>query len=153
MREIKKIILHCTDSKWGDVKAIDAWHRQRGWDGIGYHYVILNAYPAYTSIKEKEPVPENDGLIIEGRPLWKVGAHCRGHNYDSVGIAVVGVDTFSKAQLYSAAKLVKLMMKQFGLGVDNVYGHYEFNSYKSCPNINMNWFRSFLRGDDLRQNS
>ncbi len=153
MREIKKIILHCTDSKWGDVKAIDAWHRQRGWDGIGYHYVILNTYPTYASIKEKEPVPENDGLIVEGRPLWKIGAHCRGHNYDSVGIALVGVDTFSKAQLYSAAKLVKLMMKQFGIGIDNVYGHYEFNSYKSCPNINMDWFRSFLRGDDLRKNS
>ena len=42
MREIKKIIIHCSDSEFGDAALIDKWHKERGWTGIGYHYVILN---------------------------------------------------------------------------------------------------------------
>jgi len=144
MREIRKIILHCTDSTWGNLEEIDKWHRQRGWDGIGYHYLILNSYETYSNFKERVMKPENDGLIVEGRPVWQQGAHCRGHNLDSIGVALVGIDIFSKAQVYSAVKLIKLLMKQFNVKISNVYGHYEFNSYKSCPNINMNWFRGLF---------
>jgi len=34
MREVKKIILHCSDSEWGDAAEIDKWHKARGWQGI-----------------------------------------------------------------------------------------------------------------------
>ena len=43
MREIDKIIVHCSATPEGrDVSAatIDDWHKQRGWSGIGYHYVV-----------------------------------------------------------------------------------------------------------------
>ena len=42
MREISKIILHCSDSEWGSASVIDQWHKERGWTEIGYHYVITN---------------------------------------------------------------------------------------------------------------
>ncbi|APF20384.1 N-acetylmuramoyl-L-alanine amidase family 2 [Caldithrix abyssi DSM 13497] len=144
MRPIRKIIIHCTDSEWGNVQAIDAWHKQRGWDGIGYHFLIGNVYPEYQNIKNLHPVPEHDGLILEGRPIEKMGAHCRGHNYDSIGVALVGVKTFSKAQLYSLINLLKLLMKQFQIDVDQIYGHYEFDPLKSCPNIDVEWFKKML---------
>ena len=146
MREIQKIIVHCTDSAWCNVQIIDRWHKERGWDGIGYHYLILNSYPDYRSLKARRPSPESDGLIEEGRPLEKIGAHCRGHNLDSIGIALVGVNTFSKAQIYSLQKLIKLLLRQFNLSINNVYGHYEFNSIKSCPNLDMDWFREWMNG-------
>jgi hypothetical protein len=37
MRAIKQIIIHCSDSEFGNVIQIDRWHRERGWKGIGYH--------------------------------------------------------------------------------------------------------------------
>ena len=42
VREIKKVIIHCSDSDFGTASVIDGWHKERGWDGIGYHYVITN---------------------------------------------------------------------------------------------------------------
>ena len=43
MRKIDKIIVHCADTPEGrDVRAeeIRHWHKAKGWDDIGYHYVI-----------------------------------------------------------------------------------------------------------------
>jgi len=43
MRTIKEIIVHCTATEEGKpftVADIDAWHREKGWRCIGYHYVV-----------------------------------------------------------------------------------------------------------------
>ena len=43
MRKIDSIIIHCSATRAGlDFTAadIDRWHRERGFNGIGYHYVI-----------------------------------------------------------------------------------------------------------------
>ncbi len=43
MRKIDSIIIHCSATKAGQdftVMDIDGWHRKRGFNGIGYHYVI-----------------------------------------------------------------------------------------------------------------
>ena len=55
------IILHCSATREGqDVKAADIkhWHKDRGFDDIGYHYVI-----------------DLDGTIEKGRDEALVGAH------------------------------------------------------------------------------
>ena len=75
-RNIKKIIIHCTGTKKGDRisrEQIKKWHLERGFEEIGYHYII-----------------EIDGNVQIGRPLHLVGAHCYGQNDDSIGIAYVG---------------------------------------------------------------
>ena len=50
---------------------IHQWHLDRGWSGIGYHYVI-----------------RRDGRLQRGRPLDRNGAHsgAYGHNRRSIGI-------------------------------------------------------------------
>jgi hypothetical protein len=83
MRPLNKIIIHCTATRpnWWigkspqqKVNEIRRWHvEDRGWADIGYHYLI-----------------DRDGTVIEGRPLSKVGAHAKGHNTGSVGIALFG---------------------------------------------------------------
>jgi N-acetylmuramoyl-L-alanine amidase len=77
MRDLKRIILHCTatpEGKHFDVDTIRRWHvKDRGWKDIGYHYVIYL-----------------DGSVHEGRPVDQVGAHTSGHNKDSIGIVYVG---------------------------------------------------------------
>ena len=141
MRNIKKIIIHCSDSDFGDAALIDKWHKERGWEGIGYHYVIMNSYRSKDNYKK-----EDDGLIEFGRPVEKVGAHCKGENADSVGICLIGRHTFTAEQLLvSLPKLVNDLTVSFGLVPGNVHGHYEFEPAKTCPNISMEVLRNFLR--------
>ena len=78
MRKITEIIIHCsatTEGKDFTVEDIDRWHRQRGFNGIGYHFVIYR-----------------DGSIHAGRSKRQIGAHCKGHNTISLGICYIGVD-------------------------------------------------------------
>ena len=70
------IAVHCTATKPSqDVgfKEIDAMHRNRGFDSCGYHFII-----------------KRDGSIDLGRPLDDVGAHIKGFNSVSVGVALAG---------------------------------------------------------------
>lgn len=125
MRDIKKIIIHCTATPRGrevTVSDIDRWHRARGWAGIGYHYVI---YP--------------NGAIHPGRPEHKAGAHCAGHNASSIGIVYVGgletdgvtpADTRTEAQRSSIRTLVSGLRSRFPGAT--IHGHNEFAA-KACP--------------------
>lgn len=76
MRRINDIILHCSATPEGkdfSVQDIDRWHREKGWDGIGYHYVVYR-----------------DGSVHVGRSIDKAGAHCVGHNAHSIGVCYIG---------------------------------------------------------------
>ena len=76
MRKIDKIIIHCTATPEGrhhDVEDVRRWHLARGFNDIGYHYLI-----------------HLDGFIDLGRPITKTGAHCAYQNTGSIGLAYVG---------------------------------------------------------------
>jgi len=128
MRQINKIIVHCSDSDFGDAEEIDRWHKERGWRCIGYHYVILNGCR-----KKGEYVPQDDGIIEKGRPVEEVGAHCRGQNHDSIGICVIGRHHFSVKQLKKLVGLILDLRQQFGN--IPIFGHRDFNPHKTCPNF------------------
>jgi len=135
VRELKRIILHCTATREGeqlDVSRIDKWHRDRGWSEIGYHYVLYA-----------------DGTIATGRDIRKKGAHVKGHNHDSVGVAYVGgldnnlvpQDTMTMQQEMAFLHLVNSLRVVFG---DlSVHGHNEFSS-KACPSFNVQEKYKFL---------
>lgn len=127
MRAIKKIIVHCADTPEGrDDRAADIkrWHtEERGWSDIGYHYVV-----------------DLDGTIEPGRPVEKAGAHCTGHNADSIGVCYIGgcdksmkpKDTRTDAQKASLVLLLKYLVAKYP-GV-TIYGHRDFAN-KSCPSF------------------
>ena len=71
MRKINKIIIHHSASPLiTTVDDIRDWHvHNNGWSDIGYHYIILG-----------------DGSIEDGRPITKIGAHCKGKNRYSIGV-------------------------------------------------------------------
>ena len=143
MRDIDKIILHCSDSKFGSVELIDKWHKERKppFDCIGYHYVIMNG--CLTTAHKYDP--SYDGLIGAGRDLGKAGAHCRGENKNSVGICFIGVDKFTDAQMDIAVVLVRALCEDNDIDYDHVYGHNEFNKGKTCPNFDVEEFRERLK--------
>jgi N-acetylmuramoyl-L-alanine amidase len=131
MREIKKIILHCTATREGrdySADTIREWHMSepRMWSDIGYHFVIRN---------------DENGTIERGRPVEKKGAHTLGENSDSIGIVYVGgvdkdlkaKDTMTACQEESFLKLVESLRIVFG---DlPVFGHNDFTDKKECPSF------------------
>jgi hypothetical protein len=156
MRTITEIVLHCSDSGWGDALEINRWHHARGfsWPGyllagdhsacersIGYHFAILGP----------RQFPDADGscLVLDGqiqpgRPLESIGAHAVGHNTSSVGICLVGRDEFSDAQLSALHRLVTYLCGSLGVSTLKVIGHYECEPAKSCPNLPMGMIRDWL---------
>ena len=141
---IIKIIIHRSESNWGSAKVIDGWHKKNGWSGIGYHYVVGNSFPTSTSWTQRKPIFDNDGEIEVGRKFGTMGAHCKGHNSDSVGICLIGMRTFSTRQFHSVIHLVKKIRESYP-DVE-VFGHYELSDNKpNCPSINMDYLRELLK--------
>ncbi len=90
------IILHHTEVETPHtVNDIHRWHQKKGYAGIGYHYFI-----------------RKDGEIYEGRPIETVGAHTKGYNGESVGIAYEGdfnKQTMSERQEDAGVMLIALL--------------------------------------------
>jgi len=147
MRNINWIIIHCSDSEWGDFYAIDKWHKDRGWKGCGYHYVIGNGYQTYEDYKNKRRM--DSGFLQKGRADSEIGAHVLGMNSDSIGIVLIGRYDFTKNQFSVLANLCCNLMDTYGLPVENILGHYECPTGKSqgktCPNFEMKFFRIRLK--------
>ena len=59
-------------------------HMNFGWDGIGYHKIILR-----------------DGTIENGRPEYWMGAHVKGKNNKSLGVCLIGRNQFTNRQFNS----------------------------------------------------
>ncbi|MCH5246018.1 MAG: N-acetylmuramoyl-L-alanine amidase [Muribaculaceae bacterium] len=129
MRKIDKIIVHCSATPEGrdyTAKDIDSWHRARGFNGIGYHWVVYR-----------------DGRVVKGRSESQAGAHCKGYNARSIGICYIGgvasdgktpKDTRTAAQREALQILIKeLLIKYPGA---TIHGHNEFAA-KACPSFDV----------------
>ena len=128
MRELNRIMLHCSATKEGkdySVETIRDWHvKGRGWSDIGYHWVI-----------------RLDGSIEVGRPLEKSGAHTKGHNKDSVGVCYIGgcdadgkpKDTMNPEQEKAWRMIVLSLRTLYGNHI-TIHGHNEFAN-KACPSF------------------
>jgi len=140
MRDINKLVIHCSASNFGSVDRVREWHVDgNGWSDIGYHYVVCNGYENKSDIFEDNVM---NGEVQIGRPLGIVGAHVRGHNTGSIGICMIGIDEFTEEQFVGLGQLVIGLIEQFGLSVDDVYGHRDFDTHKTCPNFDVKLFIS-----------
>ena len=124
---INRVILHCSTTNEGtDVTAamIRAWHKDRGWSDIGYHYIV-----------------RLDGTVESGRPINKRGSHVRGHNKDSIGICYVGgldsnghaKNTMTAQQRRSIETLCRSLCTALNKPL-TLHGHSEFTR-KDCPSF------------------
>lgn len=114
----------------GDLESIHQQHLRQGWAGIGYHYYI-----------------RKDGQIYGGRPQWAIGAHCTGHNSNSLGICLEGnfeKEKPSEEQLNSLKWLIEYLRKLFP--IREVKGHRDYNP-TACPGKYLyNWLSSQTPG-------
>lgn len=126
-RNIKELIVHCSGTPEGKDYSVDTirqWHLQRGFSDIGYHYVIYR-----------------DGSIHIGRDESIIGAHCTGHNTNSIGVCYIGgcasdgktpKDTRTTEQKQSLVKLLKELKTKYPQA--SIHGHRDFAN-KACPSF------------------
>ena len=122
-KNIKKIIIHCSDTpdeEFLTASDIHQMHLGFGWEGIGYHKVILR-----------------DGVIENGRPLFWIGAHTYGINQESLGICLIGKNFFEKKQFLSLKTLLIDWQKKYPSAI--ILGHRDaIKTSKTCPNFDVN---------------
>jgi hypothetical protein len=125
----KWIVIHHSATPTGGAVAFDKMHKAKGWDELGYHFVIGNG------------TDTRDGLVEVGSrwPKQKWGAHTKTpdnqYNEHGIGICLVGnfdVSHPTDAQLKSLAKLVSYLMKTYNISPDHVVGHRDCKS-TDCP--------------------
>ncbi len=112
---MKGITIHHSASHDVPALEIDRWHRERGWNGIGYHFVI-----------------RKDGSIEMGRPWDRQGAHHYGYNATNFGICVTGnfnQEEPSREQIAAIVSIIRGLKSRFG--VTSVVRHHE-----NCPGKN-----------------
>lgn len=136
MRTIKEIIIHCTATQQNATpKAIKNYHvNDCKYSDIGYHFII-----------------SEDGMIWRGRSIYSTGAHCIGHNQESIGIAYIGglrqnglpSNTITKEQRISLFRLVNALTVIFNLKEKDIRMHNEFAN-KECPCFTKGEFHSMM---------
>ncbi|OZB49765.1 MAG: lysozyme [Polynucleobacter sp. 39-45-136] len=126
------IVVHCSATGANqDIGAaeIDKWHRAKGWQCIGYHYVI-----------------RRDGTVEEGRARDVIGAHVEGWNEFSVGVCMVGgvdanditkaVNNFTPEQFESLNTLLTELKQAYPNAT--IQGHRDFPKVsKACPSFDV----------------
>tara|TARA_R110000822_G_scaffold236671_3_gene367261 strand:+ start:6754 stop:7164 length:411 start_codon:yes stop_codon:yes gene_type:complete len=134
MREIKKIIVHCSatpESMDVGAEEIRCWHKERGWNDIGYHDVI-----------------RRDGTLEKGRNISIAGAHAKGHNFSSIGVCLIGgvdgngkgEDNFAIIQKQNLRVYLDFMALRFPNA--EILGHRDIEGVKKeCPCFNVReWY-------------
>lgn len=103
-RNITLIVVHCTASKCTSnltPSALEAEHKRQGFTECGYHYYITK-----------------DGIIHHMRDITHIGAHAKGYNTPSIGVAYEGglnatgkaTDTRTPAQKQSLEILLRFLL-------------------------------------------
>ncbi|NBK20425.1 MAG: lysozyme [Spirochaetia bacterium] len=123
------LVVHCAATRPSmdvGVKEIRQWHLKRGFFDVGYHFVI-----------------RRNGVIEDGRDVNQIGAHVEGHNFESVGVCLVGgvpennvngfEANFTEAQMVSLKALLGKLKAQFPKA--KVVGHHHLNPGKACPSF------------------
>ncbi|MFI3172820.1 MAG: peptidoglycan-binding domain-containing protein [Eubacteriales bacterium] len=115
------IYLHHAAATTCDAATIHAWHKAKGWSGIGYHFVV-----------------RKDGTIERGRAIDKIGAHVTGYNSYSVGICFEGNfenEEMSAAQKAAGIELVAYVKEKYGIATSAIKRHKDVAS-TACPGTN-----------------
>jgi hypothetical protein len=147
-REWHHIVVHHSASNTGSAAIFDKAHRERGWDGLGYHFVIGNGSAS------------GDGEVEVGY-RWKgqiQGAHAGNAEYNQHGIGICLVGDFengghpSAKQMASLRRLVRFLQVKTGIPTSEVIGHGNVPGKQTqCPGkgMDLDAFRASLGGNPM----
>jgi hypothetical protein len=137
-RAVDTVIVHHfyrpTAAEWRGIETLEAVRRfhveTNGWSDIGYHVVI-----------------GPDDSIWLARPIEDIGAHCKGHNDSSIGVAFAAdfdSEDPSTNGLAAGQQVAAALCARFSISLERIFFHRDF-SPKSCPGTNMDR-EDFRRG-------
>lgn len=128
------IVIHHSATTVGGARAFDRMHREKGWDELGYHFVIGNG------------TDTSDGQVEVGS-RWgkqKWGAHTKtpDNQYNNFGVGICLVGNFDNqrptaSQMRSLARLTAYLMKTYHIPADRIVGHRDCKS-TDCPGRHVN---------------
>jgi len=133
-RPWKWIVIHHSATPSGGAVRFDKEHRAKGWDELGYHFVIGNG------------TDTGNGQVEVGSrwPKQKWGAHAKTpdnrFNDYGIGICLVGdfdIERPTAQQLQSLAKLTAYLMETYHIPASNILGHRDTKP-TDCPGRNLN---------------
>ncbi len=136
------IIIHHTATNSGSASIVDRMHKKRGFDGLGYDFIINNGKGG------------PDGLVEVGY-RWKqqlTGAHCRSctrndnyWNQHAIGVVLVG--NFEEIaptdrQYQSLANLITFLKSRYVISDSNILAHKQVPGCNTkCPGRNFSWYK------------
>ena len=127
------IVVHHSDTPTGCAAAFDKMHREKGWDELGYHFVIGNG------------TQSGDGQVEVGPrwPIQKHGAHAKtpDNRFNDYGIGICLVGNFMEtrptpAQLRSLAKLIAFLQERYQIPANCIIRHKDTKP-TDCPGKNL----------------
>jgi N-acetylmuramoyl-L-alanine amidase len=114
---------------------IRAWHKQKGWQDIGYHFVVRR-----DGTLETGRDIDGDGDILE-----EVGAHALGYNANSIGICLAGGKAHNGAPEFNFTQQQLDTLRSFLVvftallpGVE-IIGHNQVSD-KACPGFDVSYW-------------
>lgn len=142
----KTIMIHCLDTPttWAfhdnaeaAVREVRRWHqKERGWADIAYAGIIDG----------KGRWAAGRDLDGDGDTFEETGAGAKGHNLDTIHIALAGgkggsrsghfYDNYTVAQEKTLVRQIKAIRAYVGTDIP-VIGHHEVDSGKECPCFNV----------------
>lgn len=120
IKSYRKVVVHHPAHPTWDINDIHKAHQNKGWNGMGYNYFITK-----------------EGRIQLGRGM-NVGAHCEGHNSNTLGVSFQGnfeTQIPTEAQYKAGAQLIAKLLKDAGLSITDVIGHRDLAA-TVCPGKN-----------------
>lgn len=124
------------DTSHHTAKMMEEWHIKKGWEGLGYTYVI-----------------EKDGKVWAGRPEHYHGAHTEGKNSKSIGICLAGnfdATLPTKEQEDSLRELLIVLTAKYAIPKDKIVPHRTF-ARKTCfgKKLSDKWAQGLLNSNPV----
>ncbi len=128
------IVVHHSATAEGGAARFQKAHQEKGWDELGYHFVIGNG------------TDTGDGVVeVGGRwPVQKHGAHAKTpdnqYNEHGIGICLVGnfdITRPTAKQMASLTKLVAFLADKYNVRQADIIGHQMTGKQTDCPGKNM----------------
>ena len=115
--------------------AIEKYHREtNGWRAIGYHKGV-------ESVTENPELAKYRYQVLQGRADDEQASACPQGDMNRIGLHVCCVGNFDLETPSDdmvrvlLTRVIQPWMREYGIPVENIVGHRDFNPHKSCPGV------------------
>lgn len=137
MREIKYIVIHCTDTRPdATIESIqNYWKTKLGWTTPGYHYII-----------------KQNGEVVQLQDESKLSNGVLGFNKHCINVCYIGGktkvgkggDTRTKAQKDSLFDIIVELTERYSKAIVKGHGEFPNQGGRTCPNFNVKeWLANY----------